>query len=198
MSYAHKKQGLFLSRLFGVVLLSFFIFLGGCNGYGTKAYVRPGVDKPAIKRIAVLPFESLMNDEYSGERIRRLVITELLSRGVEVIEPGEVRRLLIEEKVKSLGAISRNNLKNLGTKLGVDAIMMGSVETYKISSGLAVTYPEVSINLRLVDPPSGNIIWSAGNTSGGASFLTRHFGSEGITLSDAARKVVKEAINTLY
>ncbi len=33
---------------------------------------------------------------------------------------------------------------------------------------------------------------------GGASFWTRHFGAEGITLSEAVRKAVKEAIDTLF
>jgi TolB-like protein len=147
--------------------------------------------------MAVLPFESLTNDEYAGEKIRKTVITELLSRGVDVIEPGEVTRVLIDQKIKSLSSIRTTDLQNMAKVLGVEAFMMGSVEAYDISKGISVTYPEVTINLRLVEASSGNIVWSVCQTSGGPSFWTRHFGAEGISLSEAANKVVKEAIDTL-
>jgi hypothetical protein len=76
--------------------------------------------------------------------------------------------------------------------------MRGSVEAYGISRGISVSYPEVSINLMLVEASSGNVMWSVCHTSGGPSFWTRHFGAEGISLSEAATKVVKEAIDTLF
>jgi len=50
----------------------------------------------------------------------------------------------------------------------------------------------------LLEASSGSIIWSVRHTAGGASFWARHFGAEGITLSEAARKAVKEAVNKLF
>ena len=173
------------------------LIVGGCATNTSTRYVRQNIDYKDIKRMAVLPFESLTNDEYAGEKIRKTVITELLSRGVDVIEPGEVTRVLIDQKIKSLSSVRTSDLQNMAKVLGVEAFMMGSVEAYDISKGISVTYPEVTINLRLVEASSGNIIWSVCQTSGGASFWTRHFGAEGISLSEAANKVVKEAIDTL-
>jgi len=170
----------------------------GCATSTSIQYVRKNVDYKNLKRIAVLPFESLTADEYAGEKIRKSVITELLSKGVEVIEPGEVTRVLIEQRVKSLSTVRIADLQNVAKTLGVEALMMGSVEAYGISSGISVSYPEVSINLRLVEASTGNIIWSVCETSGGPSFWTRHFGAEGISLSDTANMVVKEAIDTLF
>jgi TolB-like protein len=172
--------------------------VGGCATSNSSQYVRQNIDYKNIKTIAVLPLESLTTDEYAGEKIRKLVITEILSRGVDVIEPGEVTRVLIEQKIKSLGSIRMAELQNIAKTLGVEALMMGSVEAYGISRGISVTYPEVSINLRLVEASSGNIIWSVCQTSGGPGFWTRHFGAEGISLSEAANKVVQKAIDTLY
>jgi TolB-like protein len=183
------------STLFALSFL--LVFVGGCATNTSTQYVRQNIDYKNIKRMAVLPFESLTNDEYAGEKIRKTVITELLSRGVDVIEPGEVTRVLIDQKIKSLSSIRTTDLQNMAKVLGVEAFMMGSVEAYDISKGISVTYPEVTINLRLVEASSGNIIWSVCQTSGGASFWTRHFGAEGISLSEAAKKVVKEAIDTL-
>lgn len=184
---------------FMLLALSFLlIFVSGCISSNPKYYVRQQVDYKSIKRIAVLPFETLTSDEFAGEKIRQSVITELLSRGVDVIEPGEVTRTLVELKIRSLGSIKTTDIQNIAKTLGVEALMMGSVEAYGISKGISVTYPEVTIHLKLVEASSGNTIWSVCHTSGGASFWTRHFGAEGISLSEAASKVVKEAIDTLF
>jgi TolB-like protein len=190
-----KKKPLYLKVV--VTALSFLlIFIYGCGA--PEYFVRPKTDISNIKRVAVLPFENFTSDGYAGEKIRRVVITELLSRGIDVIEPGEVTRILTEARIRSLGSINVSEIQNIGKTLGVEAVMMGSVEAFGISGGISVTYPEVTINLMLIETSSGNIIWSVRHTAGGASFWTRHFGSEGISLSEAARKVVKETINTLF
>ena len=181
-----------------LALSSLLIFVSGCVSNNPKYYVRQQVDYKNIKRIAVLPFETLTSDEFAAEKIRQSVITELLSRGIDVIEPGEVTRTLVELKIRSLGSIKTTDIQNIAKTLGVEALMMGSVEAYGISKGISVTYPEVTIHLKLVEASSGNTIWSVCHTSGGASFWTRHFGAEGISLSEAASKVVKEAIDTLF
>ena len=183
---------------FMLLALSFLIIVSGCVSGNPKYYVRQQVDYKSIKRIAVLPFETLTSDEFAGEKIRQSVITELLSKGIDVIEPGEVTRTLVELKIRSLGSIKTADIQNIAKTLGVEALMMGSVEAYGISKGISVTYPEVTIHLKLVEASSGNTIWSVCHTSGGASFWTRHFGAEGISLSEAASKVVKEAIDTLF
>ncbi len=178
-----------------IALCSLLILIYGC---APKHHIRPEVDISKIKRIAVLPLENFTSDEYAGEKVRRLVITELLLRGIDVIEPGEVTRILRESKVRSLGSIKITEIQDMGKTLGVEAIMTGSVEAYGISKGISVTYPEVSIHLMLLEATSGKIIWSVLHTTGGASFWTRHFKAEGISLSEAARKTVKESVDTLF
>lgn len=179
-----------------IALCSLIIFLWGCST-GPRHYIRKNVDFSTTREIAVLPFENFTPDAYAGEKIRGAVISELLLRGMSVIEPGEVTRVLRELKIRSLGSIKVTDIQDIGKTLGSEVLMMGSVETFGISRGISVSYPEVSINLRLVEVSSGNIIWSVWHTSGGPSFWTRHFGAEGITLSEAASKVVREAVDTL-
>jgi TolB-like protein len=181
------------------MLLAFCLFFViGCGTTSKHYYVRQQVDYSSIKRVAVLPFETLTSDEYAGEKIRQSVITELLSRGIDVVEPGEVTRALVELKIRSLGSIKISDIQTLAKTLGVEALMMGSVEAYGISRGITVSYPEVSISLRLIEASSGKIIWSVCNTSGGPNFWTRHFGAENISLSETAITVVKEAIDTMF
>ncbi len=137
----------------GGLLLSVFcsvlIFIYGCGG--PEHYIRPKTDISNIKRVAVLPMENFTSDEYAGEKIRRVVITELLSRGIDVIEPGEVTRVLRESNIRSLGSIKIADIQNMGKTLGVEAVMMGSVEAFGISRGISVSYPEVTINLILFE-----------------------------------------------
>jgi len=172
------------------------VFVWGCGS--PRQYIRPDVDIRSIRRIAVLPLESLTPDEYAGEKIRGLVISELLARGVDVVEPGEVTRVLRELKVRSVRAVTVEDLRKIGKRLNVKAVMTGSVGAFGMSRGISASYPEVAIHLMLLDTSSGNIIWSVWNTAGGPSFWTRHFGTEGITLSETARKVVKETIDALF
>lgn len=189
-----KKQKLCLILL---SLSSLSILVNACAVI-PKHYVRPGADITGVKAVAVLPFENFTSDEFANEKVRRSVIIEFLRRGIDVVEPGEVLRVLNELKVKSLGSIQVDDIRNIGKKLDVQAVIMGSVETFRMSKGISVTYPEVSVSLRLLESLSGNTAWSVSHTSGGASFWTRHFGAEGSALDETAGKVVKEALDTLF
>ncbi|MEW6570411.1 MAG: hypothetical protein AB1390_04455 [Nitrospirota bacterium] len=160
--------------------------------------MKPKTDISEIKKVAVLPFENFTGDQFAGEKVRRIVITELLEKGIDIVEPGEVTRHLKDLKVRSIGLMKINEIQDVGKALNADGVIVGSVETYGMSRGISVTYPEVTIFLRLLKTDSGDIVWSIRHTSGGPDFWTRHFGSEGPSLSETARKVVKEAVGTLF
>lgn len=184
---------IFYSMLYALCFL--FVFAYGCS---PRVAAKLKADTGTIKKIAAMPFENFTADEHAHEKIRKLVITELLIRGIEVTEPGEVTRLLKELKIKSVSSLKMSEIQDIGKALDVKTVMMGSVESFGISRGISVTYPEVTIHLRLIDTPSGNIIWSVRHTTGGPDFWTRHFGSEGPSLSEAAGKVVRESVGSLF
>jgi TolB-like protein len=192
--YIYKR--LTYPLLSAFLLLVGLIFFYGCAQQ--QHFIRQETDIESIRSIAVLPFENFTKDGFADEKMRRIVITELLLRGIDIIEPGEVTKLLDELNLQSLHSIKTKEIQKVGEILGVDAVMSGYVESFGISKGINVTYPEVTINLMLLETNSGNIIWSVRHSTGGASFWTRHFGAEGIPLSEAARKTGKEAIDTLY
>lgn len=179
------------------MLLFFLIYMYGCLG-GKRHYTRPDTDIVNIKKIAVLPFENFTSDKHADEKVRSMVIIELLSRGMDVIEPGEVIKTLLESNVRSVHSISVSDIQNMGDSLGTEAVIMGSVESFGMSRGITVSYPEVTIHLMMLDTKTGNIIWSTWHSTGGASFWTRHFGTEGSTLDETSSRVVKEAFDTLF
>jgi hypothetical protein len=189
-----KKSGS-PDRLCSLIICLLILVVTGC---GPRHFVREKTDPHSIKKLAVLPFENFTSDEYAGEKIRRAVVADLLSRGIDVVEPGEITRAVRELKIKSLSVMILSEVQKLGKASGADTVMMGSVECYGVSRGISVSYPEVTVNLKVLETSTGKVLWSVHHTSGGAGFWTRHFGSEGISLSEASEKVVREAMNTLF
>ncbi|RJQ43523.1 MAG: hypothetical protein C4538_12145 [Nitrospiraceae bacterium] len=173
------------------------VFICGCSG-GVKHYSRPHTDVKHIKSIAVLPFENYTTDGYADEKIGSITGIELLSRGIDVTEPGEVGRVLQEMRVSSLKALTPSDIQEIGEALKVDGIMGGSVSVYQISRGISVSYPEVSVYLTLYESATGKVLWSTWHTSGGPGFWTRHFGAEIATLGEVSRNVIKEAFDNLF
>lgn len=182
---------------FILIFLIITVLFYGCNGH-MKKYKHVDIETKNLQRIAVLPLENMTANQYADEKISSLVIMDLLTRDVNVIEPGEVMRAFRELRIRSAESISGKAIQSLGDLLDVDVILKGSVGTFEMKKGTAVSYPEVSVHLMLIDVKSGDIVWSAWHTSGGASFWTRHFGAEGKTLDDTAGKVINEAIDSLF
>lgn len=190
-------------RFFYIRAVAAFLFLAvsvsGCAfSGGMKHYTKPGIDTSQIIKIAVMPFENHTADKFANERIKSLVVIDLLSRGVEVVEPGEVMGLLREMKIRSLASITSSHIKQIAKILKVQAVMTGSVGVFQISRGARVSYPEVSIGLMLHEAETSDIIWSSWHTTGGAGFWTRHFGAEGKTLDETAKVLVDDVLDTLY
>lgn len=197
----NKRNKLSKCRMFssliitGLCLLTFLF--AGC-GNGMKHFVRKGADFSNIQKIAVMPLENFTPDRFAAPKIRSMIIMELLSKGMDVTEPGQVISAMRELNIRSVSGMSVEEMKNVGMMLDVDALIMGSVETYDISRGISVSYPEASIRLSLIESKSGIALWSIWHSAGGADFWTRHFGAEGRTLDETADTVVKEALGTLF
>ena len=185
-------------KIFVCVALSFLISGVVSCGSDLKQYRRQGLDVDVLRKVAVLPLENYTSVEYADEKIGSLVIMELLSRGIDVIEPGEVGRVLEELRVRSVSSVPRSELRRMGELLDIQTVMTGSVGRYDLSRGITVSYPEVALHLMLLDTDSGSILWSAWHTTGGASFWTRHFGTENPTLEEVSKEVISEAVDTLF
>ena len=192
-----EKRHRLLPVPFILILLIVTLLFYGCNG-NMKKFKHADIETNNLYRIVVFPLENMTAHEYADEKIRSLVIMDLLARDVNVIEPGEVMRVFRELRIRSVESMSVIDMQRLGDMLDVDVILKGSVGTFEMKKGNAVSYPEVSVHLMLLGVKTGEIVWSAWHTSGGASFWTRHFGAEGKTLDDTAGKVINEALDSLF
>jgi TolB-like protein len=187
------------SEAWGWILMLIILLLTvvSCSG-STRYFLRKGFDPHGVKRIAVMPIENLTSTEFAAEKIRSLVIMDLLERGLDVVEPGEIYSILRGRRIRSVYQVPSSVVVEAGREVAADAVVIGSVATFGIQKGISVTYPEVTINLIMMDTATGNVVWSTWHTSGGADFWTRHFGAEVDTVDETARKVVKESLDTLF
>ena len=175
------------------------LWLVACAGMAPATYVHQNYDFSLVRRVAVLPLENLSPDQTAGEKVRRVTITEILSTGVvDVIEPGQVNRVLAQQNIQNPAVLLPEDFKRLGAALGVQLLVVGSVETYDRVTIGGVQAPEVTLTLRGVDVESGTIVWATSHTRGGATLMARLFGLTGDSLSEVARKTVREAVATLF
>ncbi len=184
--------------LFFAVLVLMTAVYGCEHSDELKKFIKPNFNPYSVSKIVILPIENYTSDDHAGDKIRALLTIDLLSRNIDVIEPGEVIVVLRELKIRSIDSVTGKDIKKIGKILRADAIMTGSVGTFQVSQGIAASYPEVSLSLRLLDSKTGSIVWSTWDTTGGADFWTRHFGVEGATLDETARNIIKEIIDTLF
>lgn len=179
------------------LIVLFFLFSLGCKGPMT--YINPSVDFSYIRRVAVAPIINLTKNKFAGEKVMNVVATEILRRGVfDVVEFGEVAKVLREEGLKQDNLVGKQLAARSGKRLNIEAIVIGSVMQYGVSNIPGGSFPEVSISLKLVDVNSYAILWEATHNIKGANILDQLFGMRRDSLEDLCKEVVEEMIDTLF
>lgn len=121
-------------------------------------------DAPAwgtsVRRVAVVPFMNASTRPRAGEIVATHVVRELLRMGgVEVIEPGRVRKVLLDTRLIQDGGISLAQTDVLAGILEVDLVITGRVQEFRerIPGGP----PVVEFNAYGVDVPRRKVAWLA-------------------------------------
>ena len=176
--------------------LLILIVLTSC-AKGPTIYFHPDVNLTYVKKVAVLPFKNFSKDKNAGEITRDIFVTELLASGLfEVVAYGETLRVLQETEVRETEKLSTGDAKRISKRLGVQGLILGAVNEYGMT-GRTLPYPEVSISARLVETPSGVVVWKASYTVKGATVLYRLFGVGGKTKIEAVKKAAHTLVDTL-
>ena len=150
--------------------------------------------------------------DINGNGYAEIFVTTLLaSEVIEVPELGEVLEVMnalgisstpeqppigIPEQ-KPTGTITKETAKALGQALGIQGIILGSVEEYTIIRSSSGSYPEVSLTLRMIDPKTGSVMWAISHTEKGGRILPSILGIGEETLSETAIKATKNIVDTL-
>jgi TolB-like protein len=186
----------------------------GCGKPHVYIHPSPGLDR--ISKIAVLPFDNLTKDDKSAEKVRNGFVIELLRTGsFSVMDTGETDRILQaaglsysagrDTAISSVAALGTEGedaasiplSKRIGDALGVQAVVVGSVEAYSVERIGDRVSPEVGISARLIDGETGIIIWGSTHTRRGSAGVPI-FGWGRITsLSMLSQEVIEDMVDSL-
>jgi len=181
------------------LIFFFFLisFLAGCGS--PTLYIHPSANLGLIRRVAVIPFKNLTNDRTAGQKVYDIFVTELLSmRLFDVIEYGEVARVMREKGIDPARGFSSDEIKLMGRSLDVQGIILGTVDVYKtMQAGGMLSYPVVHFSVRLIEVQSGMVVWSAAHAGDGLTISYRLFGLGGKGESEVVKEVSREILRTL-
>lgn len=147
-----------MTRALAVLALSCALAVGGCAAATTQ--VRPGAEAGRAT-VAMLPLENLTGKAENGEKYTRLVWAVLgRTNRFALTDPGEVEAALGELRIRSTGAIARDQVVRAAQRLGVRWIATGSL----LESGNVRTpdgdCPSFGLTLRVLDGRTGHVVWS--------------------------------------
>jgi hypothetical protein len=179
-----------------LILAVIVLPLSGCGtkGASPESYLREDVDFNFVQRIAVLPFHNNSDDNYAPVRTRDITITHVLTMGLfDVVERDLVDSALREEVVTTETDIDPLSLKRLGSRLKVQAFLLGTVDMAgEVRIGNTSAH-EIALTLRLIEAESGMVLWQASGHRSGESLSKRLLGISG----DDAYKITQSLVRTL-
>ncbi len=171
------------------------LILAGCAGTH-RAYLNDQADLEFYSRVAVVPFWTTAGDRDAGVRLADLFTTELMITGkYEVVEPGRFRNLLAEKQVSldpQRRGLPRDKVKEVGEAAGAQALFEGTVLSYEMARVGQSSFPLITVELRMVDVESGELIWMTTLTRKGGPTVPFFGWGEIHTLDELAQKVAQD------
>ncbi len=124
-------------------------------------YRDPGLETEPPRRVAVLPFENGTERRGAALIVDDLWIVGLFWAGrFEVADAGVISEALQTLGLAPYGSIDLESLQRIGSRAGVDAVILGRVEDY--NEGLrpgTSTSPSIALDARMLDTKTGKILW---------------------------------------
>ena len=180
----------------GVMILIVLGLGAGCsrpvlNSSGTPSgskdqYIR-------IKRVAVFPFENYSDTKDVDKTIDALLIPVL--RDAEIFDAVEdtrfTRDVMKKLKITSTDILDREAVKKIGDEMNVQGIIYGKILTYGKGKEKEAA-SQVTMDLALVEPSTGSVLWVGNVSSYGGLTAGKVFGvTEGKTDIEVARQAVR-------
>ncbi|MFW8602280.1 hypothetical protein ACOHYD_12470 [Desulfobacterota bacterium M19] len=182
-----------------LLFVGLVVNISGCVGNNMESFVRPNTDFSFVKRVAVMPMQNNSKDAFVAERVRDMVITQLLANGMfDVVDKGLVDSALRDQAVNlSKGPMDAGVIKRLGQLLHVQAFMLGTIDNAERVQRGAVSFPQLVITLRLVDVNNGIIFWQASGHNSGDSLTKRLFGLSSDDSFNVSFKLLRRLLATI-
>ncbi len=166
-------------------------------GCASERSLQRPIDAAMIKKIAVFPFYNITKARDADKIISSILVAELHKDGRFIVEePGNIVHFMLLERVSTVGEIEVERLRILGRRLGVDAIIVGTIEEFDDGTTSGQT-PVVSIALRMVDSHEGRLVWSSSIKRSGDDYIKVFDIGKARTIASLVQKTVQELLESI-
>jgi hypothetical protein len=184
-----------------VFMLMTALVLMGAQGCATRTdvYRDTNMDFGSIKTLAVMPLANDTRDQLGSDRVRDVLVTDLLATSAVYVLPiGELARGIVNSNIANPSSPSVDEIVRLCKIIKADAVITGTLREYgEIRSSTAVS-DVVSLSLQLIEGQTGRVVWSASTTEGGVSVKDRLLGGGGNPINDTTEKAVNDLLTKLF
>jgi TolB-like protein len=130
---------------------------------GSPSYYRsktPAGD--GSRKLAVLPPVNLSRNEKASDIVLDALIVALLDAKVfDVVDPGAVETVINRRRIRLTDRLPLETIQGIGEELGVEQLMVGSVNEFSAVEGRDGSTAVVSISLRIIGCADGKIAWAS-------------------------------------
>jgi curli biogenesis system outer membrane secretion channel CsgG len=182
------------------MMLLALLLMAAISCSGPRTFLNEQADWTFYQRLGVLPFINLTADRFAGEKVQASFITELfLTDRFEVVEPGEFNAKAVAQLkvagVQPTQELPLDQIKIIGEKTGVQGVVEGIVTEYSMIRVGQADYPLISLNMRLIDVPTGTVVWMASYSKKGGPNLPIISIGETHTLSELTQDICNEIVS---
>jgi hypothetical protein len=173
-------------------------FALGCGGVSVRTYAKPATGQSQygkVKKVAVLPFDSVVEGAQAPRIAGDLFLQDLLARetfeGVE--EPRYVAELMKKLKLRNTENLDREIVRKIGEELQAQALVFGQILLYGVEDHSNIA--EFAMQVNILDVDSGDILWSSRSYSDASTTWGQVMGvSEGPSINDVAAAGVTKLV----
>ncbi|MDP2755838.1 MAG: FlgO family outer membrane protein, partial [Nitrospirota bacterium] len=120
-----------------------------------------------LTKIALFPFENFSEDRNALTVVMPLLRDRLEARGLDVLNEDSLNRFLLKERIRSTGYISKDMSRKIREELNVQAILVGSINSFFPGEN-----PRVGFSARLINSSDGTVLWANHASATGEDFAT--------------------------
>ena len=176
------------------------LLLSTACGSGPTHFVHPVADIPYYERVAIIPFTTLAQNRLAGDKASNLFYSEALrTEFAAIIEPGQLLAIssVLRGNIPVTTPWSSADLARLGEEAGIQGVFMGIVRDYEMTRVGRSSYPLVSMEVRLIDTATGQVVWSASHTRRGGPAMPIFGWGEIHTLGELTADMCRDILRTL-
>ena len=182
----------------GIAVLAMFL-AAGCSRPVLKGRAQPSKTKDQftrIKRVAIFPFENYTDAKDADKTIDTLLGPTV--RDTELFDDVEdtrfVRDVMKKLKITATDILDKEVVKKLGDEMNVQGIIYGKVVNFGKGKEKDAA-PQVTMDLALVEPSTGAVLWVGNVSNYGGLTVGKVFGvTEGRTDIEVAREAVRKLV----